>query len=101
MFNFTEEELENRTAINKALKRRWSTESTDSMKITKAQQKIRRFSAFEAEGTQIYSIVNLFCKNGFLSVISHQSEAWEARCSDKSVQAKHMNNSIFIEDLVM
>ena len=50
MFNFTEEELENRTAINKALKRRWSTESTDSMKISKAQQKIRRFSAFEAEG---------------------------------------------------
>jgi hypothetical protein len=56
VFNFTEEELENRTAINKALKRRWSTESTDSMKITKAQQKIRRFSAFEAEGTQIYTI---------------------------------------------
>ena len=50
MFNFTEEELENRTAINKALKRRWSTESTDSMKIKKAEQKIRRFSAFEAEG---------------------------------------------------
>jgi hypothetical protein len=39
-------------------------ESTDSMKITKAQQKIRRFSAFEAEGTQIYTIVDLFCKNG-------------------------------------
>lgn len=50
VFNFTEEELENRTAINKALKRRWSTESTDSMKIKKAEQKIRRFSAFEAEG---------------------------------------------------
>ena len=86
MFNFTEEELENRTAINKALKRRWSTESTDSMKITKAQQKIRRFSAFEAEGTQIYTIIDLFCKNGFLSV----------RCNDKSLQAKHMNNSMFI-----
>ena len=51
MFNFTEEELENRTAINKALKRRWSTDSSsDSLKISKAQQKIRRFSTFEAEG---------------------------------------------------
>ncbi|CAC5396827.1 SCMH1 [Mytilus coruscus] len=55
VFNFTEEELENRTAINKALKRRWSTESTDSMKIKKAEQKIRRFSAFEAEASSTTS----------------------------------------------
>lgn len=34
VFNFTEEELENRTAINKALKRRWSTESTDTSSTT-------------------------------------------------------------------
>ena len=46
------EEYENRTSINRALKRRWSTDSLENQsQKTLSQQKIRRFSAYDsAEG---------------------------------------------------
>lgn len=52
------EEYENRTSINRALKRRWSTDSLEnqSQKAAAAQQKIRRYSAYDsAEGEDVLS----------------------------------------------
>lgn len=45
------EEYENRTSINRALKRRWSTDSLENQSqkaVTAAQQKIRRYSAYDS-----------------------------------------------------
>ncbi|XP_056016493.1 polycomb protein SCMH1-like isoform X2 [Ostrea edulis] len=41
------EEYENRTSINRALKRRWSSDSVENQAL-KTQQKIRRFSAYDS-----------------------------------------------------
>lgn len=53
------EEYENRTSINRALKRRWSTDSLENQSqkaVAAAQQKIRRYSAYDsAEGVDIFS----------------------------------------------
>ena len=50
--------------------------------------------------TEIYSIVDLCYENEFLRAISHRRRSLRCEVIRNSSQAKHINNSMFTEDLL-